>query len=176
MKYWQFKLGGEVMAISETLKNAVEKKDITTIRSSFYTIIMSDPGFKTNRFDEALNYVKSHDVEGFIDVHDEEELLPESEWDSEYFDLLVSKMQDNFSEERIEQIKRVAEYISDKEHNSNVNDENENKIKIKNNCCPNSESVNDNLTENGNEERKWLGIICVVSVFLFICGILKRRK
>lgn len=96
------------MLISKSLKKAVENKDIIAIRSSFYTIILSDPRFKTSKFDEALQYVKAHNLDGFIDVHDGEELKPESEWDEEYFDIISSKLQDNFSEERITQLKKVA--------------------------------------------------------------------
>lgn len=96
------------MAISETLKNAVFNGDLTAVRSCFYTILLSDPGFKTNKFDEALEYVKSKNMENFIDEHDGEMLIPEEEWNDEYFDLLASKLQDNFSEIRIRQLKEVA--------------------------------------------------------------------
>ncbi len=96
------------MAISEYLRNAVDNKDIAKIHSAFYSIILSDPFFEFGRFDEALMYVKNADIEGFIDVHDGEELEPQEEWNEEYFDYLISKLQDNFSEVRIDQVKKVA--------------------------------------------------------------------
>lgn len=99
------------MVISEGLRKAVENKDIATARSSFYTIILSDPMFHTSKFDEALKYVKDQGFDNFMDVHDGEELKPEEEWTEEYFDILASKLQDNFSEERISQIKKVAEAL-----------------------------------------------------------------
>ena len=99
------------MIISENLKNAVLDNDLTAIRSSFYTILLSDPGFETDRFDEALEYVKSHNVKDLIDEHDGEELLEKEYWNEEYFDLLASKLQDNFSKERIKQLKTVAKEV-----------------------------------------------------------------
>ena len=100
------------MVMNENFRRAIENKDIVSIRSFFYTIILSDPGFKTNKFDEALAFVKDKNIEGVIVAHDEEELLPEEKWTEEYFDLLASKLQDNFSEERIEQIKKVAKRLN----------------------------------------------------------------
>lgn len=100
--------------ISEGLKRAVAEHDIVAARSSFYTIILSDPMFQTNKFDEALEYVKRHPFEGFMDPHDGEELIGEAQWDEAYFDLLASKLQDNFSEERILQLKRVAKGLRDR--------------------------------------------------------------
>lgn len=99
------------MAVSEGLKKAVEEKDIVAVRSLFYTIILSDPMFRTSKFDETLEYVKQQKIEGLMDDYDGEELKPEEEWTEEYFDILASKLQDNFSEERIAQIKKVAKAV-----------------------------------------------------------------
>lgn len=46
MKYWQFKLGGEVMAISETLKNAVEKKILQLLGAAFIQLLCQIPALK----------------------------------------------------------------------------------------------------------------------------------
>ncbi len=99
--------------VSESLKKAVNKGDILEIRSVFYTIILSDPYFKTSKFDEALEYAQNKCKEELVDNDDGEELKPESEWNEEYFDLLISKLQDNFSIERINNIKVVVKYLKD---------------------------------------------------------------
>ena len=101
------------MAVDDGLKLAVDNRDIVAVKSSFYTMILSDPTFRTSKFDEAFQYVKNSNLDGFIDEHDGEELLPESEWDEDYFDLLASKLLDNFSEERIQQLKKVAAGLDD---------------------------------------------------------------
>lgn len=96
---------------NEILEKAIKEKDLTTIRSTLYTIILSDPAFRTNKFDETLEYVKKKDVEGLIDEHNKEELKPKEEWNEEYFDLLLSELLDNFSIERIEYIKKVSKEL-----------------------------------------------------------------
>lgn len=173
------------MSISDTLKKAVEIGDIITIRSSFYTIILSDPGFKTNSFEEALNYVKNANITGLMDEHDGEELLSESEWDDDYFDLLASKLQDNFSEERIEQLKKVAHKLSslkEKKQNeklvfekmdlhqesdsNNTNYYEENK-KTRNDYS--SSKCNNRVTSSNHiDELSWIGIAGVALVVFWI--------
>lgn len=145
------------MAISENLKKALEISDITGIRSSFYTIILSDPGFKTNRFDEALEYVKATNITGIIDVHDGEKILPKEEWDEAYFDSLSSKLLDNFSEERIEQIKIVARALS-----ASV-ETNEKKV------FSNDDKKITTTTKNKNkDELNWVGIIGFALLVIWI--------
>lgn len=139
------------MAISETLKNAVDNHDVTAVRSCFYTIVLSDPGFQTNRFDEALNFVRSSHMDGLMDAHDGEELLPEEEWNEEYFDLLVSKLQDNFSEERIEQVKKVAKAIKNRDSDGSSNK---------------SRTVESSIQRN--DDYVWLGILGVVVAAFFV--------
>lgn len=175
------------MAISETLRKAVNDKDITAIRSCFYTIVLSDPGFKTQKFDEALNFVKASNVDGVVDVHDGEELLPEEEWNDAYFDFLASKMQDNFSEERIEQLKKVAKGISNSVETKDVQKEpnmNNSHTASRNNDSQNgnnkynsSSNKSKSLNVNSIEDYTWLGIVGVAIVTLWILGrILKRGK
>lgn len=102
--------------INENLKKAVDAKDILAARGFFYTIILSDPAFKTSKFEECFQYVMDRGLEGFLDPHDGEELKPKTEWDEKYFDLLASKLQDNFSMERISQLKKVASELYGDSH------------------------------------------------------------
>lgn len=174
------------MAISEVLKKAVFDDDITAIRSCFYTILLSDPGFKTNRFDEAINYVKLQGI-NIIDKHNGEELLSEEDWNEEYFDLLVSKLQDNFSEERIRQIKTVARKISLCNQGKTVekmnleekdeplktyvyDDGDDGEKRYSTVCCPSNKYKK--VFSNG-----WIGVIgLTVVVFLVIRHIFKGDK
>lgn len=108
------------MVVSDTLQKAINDKDIATIRSSFYTIILSDPYFRTNKFDETLKYVQKQQIEGLFDADIGAELKDKSEWNEEYFDLLASQLQDNFSIARINQLKQVAEYLASHEEKSKL--------------------------------------------------------
>lgn len=98
--------------VSKMLQDAVKKRDLIAARSAFYTIILLDPSFTKGKFNEALQYVKNSGWDNFIDEHNGEELEPEEEWNEEYFDLLAAKLQENFSEQRIRDLKRVARKLS----------------------------------------------------------------
>ena len=99
------------MEISDGLKRSIETHDIVGARSSFYTIILSDPEFTTNRFDEAITYVKERGFTDIFDEHDGEELKNSNKWNETYFDFMASKLQDNFSEKRIQYLKEIARYL-----------------------------------------------------------------
>lgn len=98
--------------VSKVLQDAVSKRDLIAARSAFYTIILLDPSFTKRKFNEALQYVKNSGWDNFMDEHNGEELKPEEEWNEEYFDLLAAKLQENFSEQRIRDLKRVARKLS----------------------------------------------------------------
>ena len=97
------------------LAGAVAAKDLDDIYSSFWTILLSDPGFGTGRFDEAYAYVKSHNISGFIQEHNNKAFRNISEWDKDYWDEIVSDLMDNFSDERIEHLRQVSEKLYPKE-------------------------------------------------------------
>ena len=99
------------MAISKTMESAVENKDLVGIYNSFYTILMSDPGFSTGRFEEAFNYVNKKNIDGFIKKHDGKEAAPRDEWNVQYWDEVASELVDNFSIERIKHLKEVSKVI-----------------------------------------------------------------
>ena len=165
-------------AISETLRKAVEDKDIVTIRSSFYTIILSDPLFQTGKFDEAFSYVKERGIQEFVDAHDGEELIPEAEWDEEYFDMLASRLQDNFSEERMKQIRKVAEKLSKSSTKGRIDDsviayrkhvpEDSNTLKTTNSYYDNDRSKGISITDK-KKDYFWIGILGIVvsAVYIF---------
>lgn len=158
-----------MLEISETLRNAVECRDLVSIKSSFYTIILSDPAFKTGRFDEALEYLKDKKIEDIMEKHDGEELKPEEEWNEEYFDLLASKLQDNFSEERIKHIKQVAKKL----YESTAASEAAQKV-----CGSEERSRRKAIAaDTGSDDYKWIGIIgTIAAVLLMLKHLFKRRK
>lgn len=99
------------MAVSKTMENAVLEKDLGKIYSSFYTILLSDPGFTTTKFDEAFRYVKSKNIEGFLQEHNGEPFAPMCDWNQQYWDKVASALVDNFSTERINHLKQVGKAV-----------------------------------------------------------------
>lgn len=99
------------MAVSKTMENAVLEKDPEKIYSSFYTILLSDPGFTTGKFDEAFQYVKSKNIEGFLQEHNGVPFAPMCDWDQQYWDAVASELVDNFSMERINHLKQVGKAV-----------------------------------------------------------------
>lgn len=95
---------------NNALRDALNAQDISAVHSYLYTMILSDPGFQSSRFDDALR-IAIQQLPQVIEPHNGEELKPESEWAEEYYDLLTSKLIDNFSMERINQLKKVARVL-----------------------------------------------------------------
>lgn len=150
--------------LSNTLVEAVKNKDVRSVKNSFYTIILSDPFFDTGRFDEAIEYVKNSNLSGFIDEHDGEKLIDKSEWTETYFDLLASRLVDNFSEERIEQIKMVAEKLKkDKERKE--------KKKTTASSDESKKIINSKINVKTKEDYSW---ILPIGVLLFMIVVIKK--
>jgi len=171
--------------VSEKLKKAVDEKDLIAIKAFFYSIILSDPMFKTGRFDEALEYVKKTNGLELLETYDGEKLESEDKWDDEYFDYLSSKLQDNFSIERIEQLKLVSRRIEknksdwkDKElrknhDNKDIKLSDENTEKNKSNV--NSERRN-STSDFEQDDYTWLFVVGIIAmVFIILKKVLKRR-
>ncbi len=96
------------MAVSKVLEDAVNSNDVSRVYSAFYTIMLSDPGFSTDKFDKAMDYVQNKNMRTFIMPHDGEVFEREEKWTQEYWDIQASKLMDNFSKERIEHLKDVG--------------------------------------------------------------------
>ena len=110
------------MAISKLMEEAIRKKDICKIHSFFYTILLSDPGFNQDRFENTLKEVKEYDLEGFIQEYNGIPFKEETEWNQEYWNDLASELMDNFCLERIVHIKKVGKklYPAKKQTERNV--------------------------------------------------------
>lgn len=95
----------------EALEDAIQKKSLVGIYSVFYTIVHGDPTFTTGKFSETLNYVKSKNIEGFIQEFDGEEFEPEDKWDEEYWAMIASSLIDNFCDIRIQHLEQVGKKV-----------------------------------------------------------------
>lgn len=99
---------------SNMLQNYLNQRprDMYDIIGALMGYINADPAFKTDEFDQAVQYVLNHGVsknELFADFNpsmDYEE--DSSKWNEEYYSMARVYLKDNFSEKRIRHVKDVA--------------------------------------------------------------------
>lgn len=99
------------MALSSLMEKAIKENDLTTIYSSFYTILLSDPGFANGRFDQTLDELKRCSVEGLFQPYDGKEFKRCEDWNQQYWDNVASELMDNFCMERIEHLKAISRVL-----------------------------------------------------------------
>ena len=99
------------MTLSKAMEVAIVEKDFGRIYSSFYTILLSDPGFVNGKFDQVLNELKMRNIEGLFQKYDEKSFKSKEEWNQQYWDSLASELKDNFCVERIEHLKEVSKFL-----------------------------------------------------------------
>lgn len=164
------------MNISKTLQEAIDKKDILGIHSSFYTIALSDPGFSTGKFEEVLNYVKEKKIDGFLEPHDDEEFLDKELWTEEYWSHTASKLQDNFSEERIQHLIDVGKKVYP---NTEKKIQNQNTKRTYSGSTTKSKVKSTRKAEDKTSEETselWKGIAFAAGMILLFNRILKGDK
>ena len=96
------------MSLSNTFREAVKKGDVLGVRIMMKNSLLLDLSF--TEFAEMENAARS--MKGLYDVHDGQELIfDKTQWSSEYMDLLMVKVVNNFSHERIAHLKDVIRYL-----------------------------------------------------------------
>lgn len=92
-----------------------QPRDIFDIVGALMGYINVDPMFKTNDFEQAVQYVLSHGVtrEELFDQFDSEVDFEENpdNWNEEYYSYARVYLKDNFCEKRIAHVKAVAKKI-----------------------------------------------------------------
>lgn len=95
-------------------------RDMYDIVGALMGYINADPAFKTNDFDEAVEYVLAHGVsetelyDAFDPAHDLEE--DESKWDEEYYSYARVYLKNNFCRKRIAHVQMVARKLYPASH------------------------------------------------------------
>lgn len=97
--------------MNDSLKKAVEEKNLVNIHNALSALTFKDEGFYTDEFENTLREVESYNIEGLFDKFDGEEFKPESEWNKEYWAYLNASLIDNFCPERIEMLKKVGRKV-----------------------------------------------------------------
>lgn len=96
---------------SEYLQSAVDNGNMIRIHNELCSIIHMDPTFRTFAFQDALNYVRARNIPEVIQRHDGRPFASKSDWNNEYWALVLSDLMDNFSLERIHHIEEVGHYL-----------------------------------------------------------------
>lgn len=109
------------MVITNEFREAVEAKKTTRVRIMLKDIMLVDPTMR--QFDEMLNFAKPN-ISDLFDKHDGEKFKHDhNDWNESYLNNQMVKIISNFSEERIELLKKLVKYIyCDKEERINVDD------------------------------------------------------
>lgn len=97
--------------VNEYLEEAIANGNVVRIRSAFTVIAHEDPSFSTGKFNEALEYVKSKNIDGLFVPYDERPFQPKEEWNEDYWALIVSSLVDNFCMERINHLRDVSRIL-----------------------------------------------------------------
>lgn len=96
------------MAITQSFYNAVNEKDIKTIRIMMKDSLLSDPSFEL--FEQMREVAKN--VEGLFDDHDGTILIEDTEqWNERLLSKLMVQLVNNFSEERIGHLKKMVTFM-----------------------------------------------------------------
>lgn len=92
-----------------------QPRDMFDIVGALMGYINADPMFKTNEFEQAVQYVLSHGVtkEELFERFDSEIDFEEnsSKWNEEYYSYARVYLKDNFCEKRIAHVKAVAKKL-----------------------------------------------------------------
>ena len=99
------------MTLSKTMEDAIAAKDLGKIYSSFYTILLSDPGFSNGRFDQTFAEVKRRNIEGLLQPYNGTTFKGKEEWTPQYWDSVASELMDNFCVERIEHLREIGKEL-----------------------------------------------------------------
>lgn len=96
---------------NDYFEEAILNSNLVRIRSAFTVIAHEDPSFSTGKFQQALEYVKSKNIEGLFVEFDRRTFQPEEEWNEDYWALIVSSLVDNFCMERINHLKDISHVL-----------------------------------------------------------------
>lgn len=107
----QFKPG---KLLERTLKES--NRNRKAVIGALLGYINADPYFKTNDFEDALDYVLSHgytknELFESFNNNDYPIIKNQTKWDKEYYALAMVDLKDNFSVERIEHVKKVGKFL-----------------------------------------------------------------
>jgi hypothetical protein len=100
--------GGDKMALSGDFKEAVLQNKKTKVRIMMKDSLLLD--ITGAEFDEMLSFAQKF-IPDLLDVHDGEVFIPANQWNEDYLNEQMVAVVNNFSEERIEQLKKMVKKL-----------------------------------------------------------------
>ncbi|WP_020005351.1 hypothetical protein [Brachyspira innocens] len=92
---------------SDTLNEFIAKRDVEGIKNALYIALNTDRSFSIDNFDNILNYAKER-VPEFISADKGETFKPESEWTESYWTELAVSLRNEFTMEKVRQLKKMS--------------------------------------------------------------------
>ncbi|EKV58321.1 hypothetical protein [Brachyspira hampsonii] len=92
---------------SDTLNEFIAKRDVEGIKNALYIALNTDRSFSIDNFDNILNYAKER-VPEFISADKGETFKPESEWTENYWTELAVSLRNEFTMEKVRQLKKMS--------------------------------------------------------------------
>lgn len=101
---------------NKLVKECIENNDIDGLKGAFVGIIFSDRSFSKGYFDNTVNYIVSMPIESKLyDKFNEKELLSNTiknrRFTDDDFEAAVYKLEENFCQERINDVKKISKGI-----------------------------------------------------------------
>lgn len=101
--------GSDFSNVSAEFKKTVDSGNKLRTRIILTNYVISDPSFKT--FDASLAYAKRN-IQDFMDTHDGEKFEDDtSKWTKDYLNKQLNNLVDNFSQERVNFVRKLAKHI-----------------------------------------------------------------
>lgn len=159
-----------------TYNNAIEKKEIGVLKALLVGILAGDPTFATTEFEEAKKYIEEKGIkleEDYVKLEGEY-ASEESEWDEKYYQMQLVWLEDNFSKERMNEIKKIGGIVY-------RNKDTLGKIKQANKGQGGNEPSKENNKTNekkvdktpGIFQKWWVLLVIIVVVIVLIVGCCK---
>jgi hypothetical protein len=113
------------MQKNETIEKAIKSKNIQLLREYLGNICYIDANFSTGEFDSTIRYIKNSGIleEELKDKKLEGELITDqktSPYTQDDFIEAVSKLKNNFCDERIEDVKKIGKMLYPKVETKSV--------------------------------------------------------
>ena len=98
---------------NEDIDTYIREKNISALRFIIMGYVNRDPTFATTRYVEAIDYLSDK-----VDIWDKKTIrvsgeytLPEDNWNEKYFTDYLLWLKENFTKERVEEIKKIGKYV-----------------------------------------------------------------
>ncbi|MEI0551403.1 hypothetical protein R4K89_13970 [Brachyspira intermedia] len=141
---------------SDTLNECIEKRDLNGIKNALYMALNIDRSFSTGNFDDMMNYIKSKGITDFISPDKGETF--KSECTESYWTELAVSLRNEFTMEKVRQLKKMSEKLYPPRNTRHYKDE--------------STFTRGNQSAGGNSESPKINPIAIAVGAVIVIGII----